>query len=408
MFYEAELRILRDTFRKCRIQTSIADLNKSLAEHPDTELHAFLTDKIDNTRKLSEYIPNIKPATIFRLRDPFGCRYMYLPLPELPTDAVLVIGPYLSEPPTQQQIMEWSENKGISPAQQKQLEGYYKNLPVLPDTSHLFVLLDAFAERLWGANEYSVEDVEQEPYSALSLLAEKNASSDEEDTLWKMKSIEQRYAFENELMTAISRGQLHKVDMLLAGFSSLVFEQRVADPVRNAKNYCIIINTLLRKAAERGGVHPMYLDSTSSTFAVKIEQVHSLEAILPLMTEMLRSYCRLVRKHTLKDYSPPVQKALTYIDANLAGSLSLRTLAETLNVSSSYLSTLFKKETGQTLTEHINRRRVKHAMHLLESTRLQIQTVAQHCGIVDVQYFSRIFKRIAGMTPKEYRESLKR
>lgn len=408
MFYEAELRILRDTFRKCRIHTSIANLTKSLAEHPDAELHAFLTDKIDHARKLSEYIPNTKPATIYRLRDPFGCRYMYLPLPELPTDAILVIGPYLSEPPTQHQIMEWSESKGISPAQQKQLESYYESLPVLPDTSHLFLLLDTFAERLWGANEYSVEDIAQEPYSALSLLAEKNASSDEEDTLWKMKNIEQRYAYENELMSAVSRGQLHKVDMLLTGFSSLVFEQRVADPVRNAKNYCIIMNTLLRKSAEQGGVHPLYLDSTSSSFAVKIEQVHSLEAILPLMTEMFRSYCRLVRKHSLKDYSPPVQKALTYIDANLAGSLSLRTLAETLNVSSSYLSTLFKKETGQTLTEHINRRRIKHAMHLLESTRLQIQTVAQHCGIVDVQYFSRIFKRIAGMTPKEYRESLKR
>lgn len=408
MFYEAELRILRDTFRKCRIQTSIADLNKSLSEHSDTMLHTFLTDKIDNARKLSEYIPDIRPATIFRLRDPFGCRYLYLPLPELPTDAVLVIGPYLSESPTQQQIMEWSENNGISPAQQKLLESYYESLSVLPDTSHLFVLLDAFAERLWGANEYSFEDVKQEPYSALSLLTEKNASSDEEGTLWKMKSIEQRYAFENEMMTAISRGQLHKVDMLLSGISSLVFEQRVADPVRNAKNYCIIVNTLLRKAAERGGVHPLYLDSTSSAFAVKIEQVHSLEAALPLATEMLRSYCRLVRKHSLKDYSPPVQKALTYIDANLAGSLSLRTLAETLNVSSSYLSTLFKKETGQTLTEYINQRRVKHAMHLLESTRLQVQTIAQHCGIVDVQYFSRIFKRIVGKTPKEYRESLKR
>ncbi|MBQ8358550.1 MAG: AraC family transcriptional regulator [Oscillospiraceae bacterium] len=408
MYYEAELRMLRDTFRKCRIQTSIADLNKSPAEHPDMELHAFLADKIDHSRKLSEYIPDIKPATIYRLRDPFGCRYLYLPLPELPTDAILVIGPYLPETPTQQQIMEWSENKGISPVQQKQLKSYYEALPILPETSHLFVLLDAFAERLWGANEYTVEDIAQESHSALSLLTEKNASSDEEDTLWNMKNIEQRYAYENELMTAVSRGQLHKADMLLTNSSSFFFEQRVADPVRNAKNYCIIMNTLLRKSAEKGGVHPMYLDSTSSSFAVKIEQVHSLEAILPLMTEMFRSYCRLVRKHSLKDYSPPVQKALTYIDANLAGSLSLRTLAETLNVSSSYLSTLFKKETGQTITEYINQRRVKHAKHLLESTRLQVQTIAQHCGIVDVQYFSRVFKRIAGMTPKEYRESLKR
>lgn len=408
MFYEAELRILRDTFRKCRIQTSIADLTKTLAEHQEAELHTFVADKIDRSRKLSEYIPEAKNATIYRLRDPFGCRYLYLPLPELPTNAILVIGPYLSERPTKHQIMEWSENKGVSPAQQAQLESYYENLPVLPDTSHLFVLLDAFAERLWGANDYTMEDIEQQSSSALSLLAEKNASSDEENTLLKIKSIEQRYACENELMLAVAKGQLHKVDVLLTSFSSLFFEQRVADPVRNAKNYCIIMNTLLRKSAEKGGVHPMYLDSISSSFAVKIEQIHSLEAILPLMTEMFRSYCRLVRKHSLKDYSPPVQKALTYIDANLAGSLSLRTLAETLSVSSGYLSTLFKKETGQTLTEYINRRRINHATHLLESTRLQVQTVAQHCGIVDVQYFSRIFKRIIGMTPKEYRESLKR
>ena len=408
MFYEAELRMLRDTFRRCRIHTSIADLSKPLAEHPDVRMHTFLSDRIDYSRKLSDYIPEAKPATIYRLRDPFGCRYMYLPLPELPTDAVLIIGPYLSEHPTQRQIMEWCESKGVSPSRQKQLEGYYESLPALPDTSHLFLLLDSFAERLWGANEYTVEDVERETYSALSLLTEKSVSSDDEDTLWKIKSIEQRYGYENELMLAVSKGQLHKVDALLTGFTSLFFEQRVADPVRNAKNYCIIMNTLLRKAAEKGGVHPMYLDSTSSSFAVRIEQVHSLENILPLMTEMFRNYCRLVRKHSLKDYSPPVQKVLTYVDANLAGSLSLCTLAQTLNVSSSYLSTLFKKETGSTLTEYINRQRVKHAMHLLESTRLQIQTVAQHCGIVDVQYFSRIFKRIAGKTPKEYRESLKR
>lgn len=408
MYYEAELRILRDTFRKCRIHTSIADLSAPIADHPELLQNLFPAGKSVHVRQLADFIPAPKPATIYRMRDPFGCRYVYFSLPELPAEAVLIIGPYLSEPPTQQQIMEWSENKGVSPGQLQPLESYYNSLPVLPETSHLFVLLETFAERLWGANDFTVEDIDRDPFSALSLLTEKSVSSEEEDTLIKMKNMEQRYNFENELMDAVSKGQLHTVDLLFTRTSTFFFEQRVADPVRNAKNYCIIMNTLLRKAAEKGGVHPMYLDSVSSMYAVKIEQVLSLEAITPLMADMFRSYCRLVRKHSLKDYSPPVQKALTCIDANLAGSLSLRTLAETLNVSSSYLSSLFKRETGQTITEYINGRRVKHAMHLLESTRLQVQTIAQHCGIVDVQYFSRVFKRITGMTPKEYRDSLKR
>jgi AraC-like DNA-binding protein len=401
MFYEAELRILRDTFRKCRIHTAVAELSKSIAEHTDTEMHAFIAAQIDVQKPLVEYVPTVQPATIYRLRDPFDCRYTYLLLPEYPRDSVLVIGPYLPAPPEKDRSLEWAETHGISPAQLKQLESYYGSVPILPDISHLFTLLDSFAERLWGPGNVSVEDINQD-FNGFPL-ADK-ADSEEADTLWNMKNMEQRYAYENALMEAVSKGQIHKADMLFSNFLSFPFEQRVTDPLRNLKNYCIIMNTLLRKAAEQGGVHPLYLDSTSSAYANRIELLHALESAPVLFTDMFRDYCLLVRKHSTQNYSPPVQKALLYIEANLAENLSLRTLAETLNVSSSYLSSLFRKETGQTLTDFINRRRVRHAMHLLKTTRLQVQTVAQHCGIMDVQYFSKIFKKVAGVTPKEYRD----
>ena len=85
----------------------------------------------------------------------------------------------------------------------------------------------------------------------------------------------------------------------------------------------------------------------------------------------------------------------------------MSTLAESQNVSSGYLSTVFKKETGKTVTGYIRDKRIKHAMHLLSTTHLQIQTIALHCGIMDVQYFSKLFKKQTGKTPKEYRESIK-
>ena len=405
MFYEAELRLLRETLKKCRIQSNIIDLSVS-AESWQLGLEAFLPRSQEICAPLQQHLPQAVETVLYRLTDRFGCRYHYLRLPESSQPMVLLIGPYLTTAPTQQQLLELCERNGIPPADQKQLQQVYGSLPVLSEGSHLFALLDTFCEQLWGINGYRLEVLEQTGTDLLPI-PKRASSSEEEDALWHMKNLELRYRYENELVEAVYHGHLHKADLFLSSFSTLTFEQRLTDPVRNAKNFCIIMNTLLRKAAEQAGVHPVYLDSTSSDFAAKIELLNSLDACPALMGEMFRKYCRLVRTHSLKDYSPPVQKVITFIDADISANLTLRNFARMLNVSGSYLSTLFKKETGQTLTEYINRRRVRHAMRLLETTSLQIQTVAQHCGIVDVQYFSKVFKRLVGMTPKEYRESLK-
>ena len=121
--------------------------------------------------------------------------------------------------------------------------------------------------------------------------------------------------------------------------------------------------------------------------------------------EMIDKYCALVKKHSMKNYSPLVQKVITLVDFDITSDLSLSRQAEMLNVNASYLSKLFKKETGITLTEYVAKKRIEQAAFLLTSTNLQIQTVAQNCGIYDVNYFTKLFKKHTGKTPKEYRES---
>ena len=275
----------------------------------------------------------------------------------------------------------------------------------MSDLGPLFSLVDAFAERMWGVGNVIFEDINGDFFATLPSPSKKNASSEEEDLLWNIRNMELRYACENEMMEAVSKGQTHKAAIAMGNLSSFPFEQRVADPVRNVKNYGIIMNTLLRKAAQTGGVHPVYLDSTSSAYAQQIEQIDSLDKVPALLKEMFEAYCRLVRKNNMKHYSPQVQKAITFIDSDLAATLNLRSISQALNISSSYLSATFKKETGQTLTEFINRKRIHYAKQLLTSTHLQIQTIAQHCGILDVHYFSKVFKRITGQTPRQYRDN---
>ncbi len=95
------------------------------------------------------------------------------------------------------------------------------------------------------------------------------------------------------------------------------------------------------------------------------------------------------------------------IDSDIAAELSVRTLAEKQGITPGYLATVFKKETQKTVSEYIRERRINHAVHLLGTTNLQIQTIAMHCGIMDVQYFSKTFKRVIVKTPREYQESLR-
>lgn len=400
MFYEAELRLIRNTFQKCRVQTAIAEL-----PNEQETLWGSLFRTFQNATLSPALFPVPQPERIYRIALPLGCRYLYFLLPELPRASLFVVGPYLTQHPTSEQILELCEHHRIPPHQLKALEAHLGSIPVLPEGSHIFLLLDAFAERIWGTQNYSVEDILGDTQPSLAPLPQRDSAAEGAPIQWSVEDLETRYGYEAELMEAVAKGQTHKADLLLSNFSTFSFEQRLSDPVRNAKNYCIIMNTLLRKAAQQGGVHPLYLDSTSSAFAHRIEQVEHPDSIPPLMSEMFRAYCRLVRNHTLSGYSPLVRKAITYIDADLAGALQLQALAKLLNVSSSYLSALFRKEVGQTLTEFVTQRRMTHAQHLLRNTHLQVQTIAQHCGMEDVQYFSKLFKRSTGLTPRQFREN---
>jgi len=246
-----------------------------------------------------------------------------------------------------------------------------------------------------------VEIFRETPLTEVQLKAR-----DADTMLSEIQAMEYRYAFENELLQAVATGRNLMNERYLSVFSVDLFEKRVPDQLRNAKNYGIIMNTLLRKAAEQGGVHPFDLDRISSQYAKRIETLSAVGRMPALMQEMFREYCRLVRRNSLRRYSPAVAKTILTITADLAADLSPGILAASQQLSLGYLSTVFRQETGQTLSAFIRERRMEYAKHLLSTTSLQIQTVALHCGILDVQYFTKMFRKEFGMTPTAYRQSL--
>ena len=265
------------------------------------------------------------------------------------------------------------------------------------------VAVSTLGEVLWGGMQaFTMEYVEN--WEKPDLLYPLPPSDESEREELDIRLIEQRYEGERELLNAVAHGMHHQAQIIISSWRSDMMEQRAADPIRNLRNYCIVLNTLLRKAVEQGNVHPLHIDRLSSAMAKKIETFHTMADGAELLQSMVHKYCLLVKNHSMQHYSKLVQHVILRIENDLTADLSLRANAQQFSVNASYLSALFRKETGSTLTDYVNRMRIDHAIFLLNVTDMQIQTIAQYCGIPDVNYFTKLFKRSVGKTPKEYRQ----
>ncbi len=395
MVYQRELDFLRKILDKYHVENKVIETGELIYDKIGT-VYSQIMDKKIRGKTFNDFFPDVKSNVVYRGRDDFQLQYIIMKLEE---NNVYVIGPYLDEDITEQQIMETAEKIGLSAELEKELGFFYSSVPVVTDENFLLAAVYSLAEHIFG----KFECVELNRNNSTAMISDDLKPEHNDENI--ISIMEKRYSYENELILLVSQGNFHKAKLMLANFSSPAFEKRISDPLRNMKNYCIVMNTLFRKAAENGGVHPIYLDSVSSGFAKRIENIHALNMIPEFMLEILETYCNLVKQHSVKNYSPIIQRAIIKIEADLTSDLSLKEMAKLANVSSGYFSALFKKETGMSLTQFVNNRRIKYAQNLLRTTNLQVQTVAQHCGILDFHYFCRMFKTVTGKTPTEYKET---
>ena len=97
-----------------------------------------------------------------------------------------------------------------------------------------------------------------------------------------------------------------------------------------------------------------------------------------------------------------------YIAKNYANdSLSVKDISEHVFLSSSYVCTLFKSETGQTLNQYLTDFRIERAKKLLQDPRYKITDISEKVGYTDGNYFGKTFKRTIGLSPSEYRDKYK-
>jgi YesN/AraC family two-component response regulator len=101
-----------------------------------------------------------------------------------------------------------------------------------------------------------------------------------------------------------------------------------------------------------------------------------------------------------------VKRAVAYLHQHYDRPLSRWEVAEAIGVSEDYLSRMFNRELGLSLWEYLNRYRIGRAKELLRHTNDNIRMVARQVGFKDQAYFSRVFRKLAGVPPNMFREQL--
>lgn len=174
------------------------------------------------------------------------------------------------------------------------------------------------------------------------------------------------------------------------------------DPLMEWKFYLVGLLTYITYFLNDSGVVENYYDHSRVEFTKEVYNAQSVEQCEEILRKIARFFSERDQEPE-RTLSPLVRKIITDVDTDLKEPLTLQYFSEKLGVNGSYLSNLFRRETGKTITQYVTDQRLKHAENLLRYTNKPVRSVAAEVGIGDAQYFSRLFRKKTGMKPTEYR-----
>ena len=137
-----------------------------------------------------------------------------------------------------------------------------------------------------------------------------------------------------------------------------------------------------------------------------LEEFHTTEELCGWLNELCRLLCRKLDS-SLNDYHQKLCESVTsYIDENYASNtLCLNDIASEANVSPAYLSALFKKKQGVSISDYITTQRINAACRYLTATNMTLKEISMKCGYANQYYFSTSFKKKMNVTPSAYRDT---
>lgn len=214
------------------------------------------------------------------------------------------------------------------------------------------------------------------------------------------------YNPELEFYSAIKSGNIPKVKELCQ--ESLLSKKGLGtlsdNGLQNMKYHFVITTALIARYCIEGGLALTTAYSLSDFYIQKVDCCTSLEDIAVLHPVMCLDYTtRMKTLRKSKICSKPVAMCMDYICDSLHTRIYIETLAKLVTLDPAYLSRLFKKEVGVTISQYIQNKKIETAQNMLIYSDYSPAQISSILAFPNQSYFTEIFRKKTGMTPKKYR-----
>lgn len=210
------------------------------------------------------------------------------------------------------------------------------------------------------------------------------------------------YEKEKDLITKVKTGNAKEAKSILNDLLGYVLfsEGNNLDVV---KSRAIELSSLLSRAAIEGGAATDTILKINNMFLKSAQQINSLEELCYKLQELVEVFTESMFNYTPTKNNEIIKKAMSYISDNFASNITLDDVARHVHLNPAYFSTIFKQSCGSSFKEYLNMVRIEESKRLLANTDYSVVDIAVATGFMDQSYFSKVFKKYTGLTPKQYR-----
>lgn len=214
-----------------------------------------------------------------------------------------------------------------------------------------------------------------------------------------------RYPFELEhaLLQSIARQDKRESQRLLNELlGAILFTEGSNLELAKSRLYELLV-LVSRTVIDQGGdgEHTLRL---IHEYRRAMEGFRTIDALCLWLSDVINGLMDSLFRFIEAKHANVIHRCTQYIGLHYNERITLEDTARQVYLSPEYLSRIFRRETGSTFSEYVNRVRVAKAKELMASKHLSLTEIALLVGYEDQSYFTKVFKRFAGMLPREYRE----